>query len=78
MQTKDKRERTKMKEEAKKTREWPWFVLVGLGKERPRFFRRSYIYIYIYICIYIYIYSYGAWHEVKEGNTLVISNPYSC
>jgi hypothetical protein len=68
MQTKDKRERTKMKEEAKKTREWPWFVLVGLGKERPRFFRRSYIYIYIY----------GAWHEVKEGNTLVISNPYSC
>jgi hypothetical protein len=70
MQTKDKRERTKMKEEAKKTREWPWFVLVGLGKERPRFFRRSYIYIYIY--------SYGAWHEVKEGNTLVISNPYSC
>jgi hypothetical protein len=66
MQTKDKRERTKMKEEAKKTREWPWFVLVGLGKERQRFFRRS------------YIYSYGAWHEVKEGNTLVISNPYSC
>ena len=53
MQTKDKRERTKMKEEAKKTREWPWFVLVGLGKERQRFFRRSYIYIYIYIYIHM-------------------------
>jgi hypothetical protein len=44
-----------MKEEAKKTREWPWFVLVGLGKERPRFFRRSYIYIYSYgACIFIW------------------------